>query len=270
MDNTAGTRYKNRLDAKLGGGGVSRVRAAFVALAIAALASLSFASDRALKAAINGPHQLAFDSFGNLYVNEEYGNRVLRLDPTMANVTVIAGNGHQGCRKENVPARESSVYAVYSIAVDGHGNVYIGGRNPRDGAFVRIVHAATGKIETLARGGFPAGALSAKSSDANLSDPRGIVFTPEGKRLVSADESHVVVELGRATQLVAGTEGQKGFLGDGGPASLARFDLPGAMAVDGNGNVFVADYHNHRVRRIDAQTGIITTFAGNGSDVFLW
>jgi len=148
--------------------------------------------------------------------------------------------------------------------------VYIGGRNPRDGAFVRIVHAATGKIETLARGGFPAGALSAKSSDANLSDPRGIVFTPEGKRLVSADESHVVVELGRATQLVAGTEGQKGFLGDGGPASLARFDLPGAMAVDGNGNVFVADYHNHRVRRIDAQTGIITTFAGNGSDVFLW
>ena len=112
MDNTAGTRYKNRLDAKLGGGGVSRVRAAFVALAIAALASLSFASDRALKAAINGPHQLAFDSFGNLYVNEEYGNRVLILDPTMANVTVIAGNGHQCCRKENVPARESSVYAV--------------------------------------------------------------------------------------------------------------------------------------------------------------
>jgi trimeric autotransporter adhesin len=257
----------NRPDTKPGGSGVNRSRATFVALAIVALASPSFASDRASKAAINGPHQLAFDSFGNLYVGEEYGNRVLKLDPTLANVTVIAGNGHECCRKENVPALKSSVYAVYSIAVDRRGNVYIAGRNAKDGAFVRVVHAATRKIETLASGRFPAAALSEKSSDANLSDPKGIVVTPEGKVLVSADESHVVVELGRATRLVAGTEGQKGFLGDGGPASLARFDLPGAMAIDGKGNVFVADYYNHRVRRIDAQTGIITTVAGNGSDV---
>lgn len=52
------------------------------------------------------------------------------------------------------------------------------------------------------------------------------MITPEGKVLVSADESHVVVELGRTTRLVAGTPGQKRFSGDGGPADLAQFDLP--------------------------------------------
>jgi streptogramin lyase len=145
--------------------------------------------------------------------------------------------------------------------------VYIGGRNAKDGAFVRVIHADTGRIETLARGSFPGAAVNTKSSDANLSDPKGIVVTRDDRVLVSADETHVVVELGKATQLVAGTEGQKGFAGDGGPASNARFDLPGAMAIDGEGNVFVADYFNHRVRRIDARTGIITSIAGNGSEV---
>src|SRR5213079_1545208 len=65
----------------------------------------------------------------------------------------------------------------------------------------------------------------------------------------------------------AGTEGQKGFSGDGGPADLAQFDLPGALALDGKGNVFVADYFNNRVRRIDAQRGIVTTVAGNGTNI---
>lgn len=125
-----------------------------IAMAFSA-SSLSMASDSALRSAINGPHQVAVDSSGNLYVSEEYGKRILRLDPATEKVTTIAGNGRECCRRENVPARGSSVYDVCSIAVDAQGNVYIGGQNGKDGAFVRIIHAETGKIETLARGGFP-------------------------------------------------------------------------------------------------------------------
>jgi trimeric autotransporter adhesin len=114
------------------------------------------------------------------------------------------------------------------------------------------------------------GTVGLKTSDANLSDPKGILATVGGKLLVSADESHVVVELGQVTRLVAGTFGQKGFSGDGGPATLATFDLPGALAMDAQGNLFVADYLNHRIRRVDAHSGVVTTVAGNGSDIFLW
>lgn len=235
---------------------------------MACAASLpTIASDSALRYAINGPDRIAVDSSGNVYVSEEYGKRILKLDPITQEVTTIAGNGRECCRRENVPAHESSVSDVYSIAVDAQRNVYIGGQNAKDGAFVRIIHAETGKIETLARGTFPGPAVGVRPSDANLSEPKGIGVTPEGKVLVSANLSDVVVELGKTALLIAGTAGQKGFSGDGGPADLAQFDSPGALALDGKGNMFVADYFNHRVRRIDAQRGIVTTVAGNGRGI---
>ena len=208
---------------------MNRSLVSLVAIAVAILSRPGLPSDTALHTEINGPHHIAIDSSGNLYVSEEYGKRILRLDPEMTGVSVIAGNGHECCRQENVPARKSSIYSVDSIAPDRDRNLYISGRNAKDGAFVRIVHGDSGRIETLAHGEFPGPALGVKASDANLSDPKGMVVTPDGKLLVSADESHIVVEFGRTVRLVAGTERQKGFSGDGGPASLARFDLPGAM-----------------------------------------
>jgi hypothetical protein len=223
------------------------VNRSFVRVILVATSSyFCSATENGLKA-INGPHQIVFDSKGNLYIHEQYGNRILRLDLKENKLTVVAGNGHQCCRKENVRARKSSIYDVYSIAVDADNNVYLAGRNARDGAFVRVVHSSTDRIETIARGCAPAPALGVKLADANLSDPKGIVVTQRGEVLVSADESHVIVKLGPVTQLFAGSHGKRGFSGDGELASLAKFDLPGALATDGNGNVFVADYFNHRI-----------------------
>src|SRR5438067_1276470 len=62
---------------------------------------------------------------------------------------------------------------------------------------------------------------------------------------------------------VAGT-GKPGFSGDNGPAVDARLNGPGGLAVDAHGHLFIADYYNRRVRKVDALTGIITTIAGNG------
>src|SRR5207253_1800358 len=62
---------------------------------------------------------------------------------------------------------------------------------------------------------------------------------------------------------VAG-DGVAGFSGDGGPATSASLNTPWGVAVDGSGNLFIADRSNHRIRRVDAVSGIITTVAGNG------
>ena len=59
----------------------------------------------------------------------------------------------------------------------------------------------------------------------------------------------------------------RGFSGDGGPAVEAQLDGPAGVAVDGVGNVYIPDYNNHRVRRVDA-SGTITTFAGTGEGGF--
>ena len=64
---------------------------------------------------------------------------------------------------------------------------------------------------------------------------------------------------------MAGTGTSTGFSGDGGPALKATLRTPEGMAVDGNGNLFIADSANSRIRKVDANTGIITTVAGNGN-----
>src|SRR4051794_28220052 len=65
----------------------------------------------------------------------------------------------------------------------------------------------------------------------------------------------------------AGT-GEKGFAGDGGPAAKAQLNQPFAVAFDRAGNLYFSDTGNHRVRRVDAKTGVITTAAGNGTKGF--
>src|SRR5262245_57418215 len=73
---------------------------------------------------------------------------------------------------------------------------------------------------------------------------------------------------GLAVNIRADATGARGSVGDGGPATSARLMAPGALAVDATGNLFIPDLGNHRIRRVDAATGIITTVAGNGKHGF--
>ena len=77
------------------------------------------------------------------------------------------------------------------------------------------------------------------------------------------EEARPLGEFGNVSQRNAGT-GDAGFSGDNGPAISARLFNPQSLTVDGSGNIYFADTRNHRVRRIDATTGVITTIAGNG------
>ncbi|TAM82190.1 MAG: hypothetical protein EPN47_09590 [Acidobacteria bacterium] len=219
-----------------------------------------------LHTAINGPCQMAFDTEGNLYVNEEYGNRILRIDWKKKDVEAAAGNGKQCCFKENQQARNVSIYHVYSLTLDPQGNLYVGGRNKTDGAFVREVDHSTGRIKSLANGREPISPDGAPALDADLSNPLGMVAFRDGSLLVSASTLYEIVELEEDAVTFAGNR-DKGFSGDGGPALDASFDWPGSLALDSGANLFVADTHNHRIRRIDLETRVITTVAGNGTAI---
>lgn len=217
-----------------------------------------------LHTAINGPCHMAFDAAGNLYFNEEYGNRILRIDWNRKDVAVAAGNGKQCCFKENEQARNASVYRNYSLALDPQGNLYVGGRNKTDGAFVRVVDYSTGRIRSLANGREPISPDGAPAMDADLSDPLGMVAFRNGSLFVSASTFYEIVELEEDAVTFAGNR-DKGFSGDGGPALDASFDWPASLVLGSGDILFVADTHNHRIRRIDLETRVITTVAGNGT-----
>jgi DNA-binding beta-propeller fold protein YncE len=109
------------------------------------------------------------------------------------------------------------------------------------------------------------------ASRALLNGPFDVGFDPSGNLYFSDTFNHCIRRVDARTGVIttwAGC-GEAGYSGDGGgPATRARFNEPYGIAVDNAGNVYVADRHNHCVRRIDGVSGMVTTFAGNGSSGF--
>jgi DNA-binding beta-propeller fold protein YncE len=101
---------------------------------------------------------------------------------------------------------------------------------------------------------------------AQLNGPFDVGFDTSGNLYFSDTFNHCIRRVDAATSVITTLAGcgEPGYSGDGGPATGARFNEPYGIAIDRSGNVYVADRHNHCVRRIEAASGIVTTFAGNG------
>jgi DNA-binding beta-propeller fold protein YncE len=108
------------------------------------------------------------------------------------------------------------------------------------------------------------------ASRALLNGPFDIGFDSDGNLYFSDTFNHCIRRVDARTDVITTIAGcgEAGYSGDGGPAVRARFDEPYGIAVDQTGNVYVADRHNHCVRRVDGASGIVTTFAGNGTSAF--
>ncbi|HKN87509.1 MAG TPA: hypothetical protein VJV04_11665 [Nitrospiraceae bacterium] len=177
-------------------------------------------------------------------------------------INTVAGNGEAAHAGDGGPAVTASVNEPKNIAVDRAGHLYIA---DSENHVIRRVDLKTGVIATIA--GRPtksvAGDDRADVHDDPLpmdeDDPLGGP-TPEvtSRFTQSRDVSGTV-------RFVTGTQpGTKRFSGDGGCAVEALLNFPGAVTVDEHGHVYIADTMNHRVRKIDAESGIITTIAGTG------
>src|ERR1700726_867794 len=105
---------------------------------------------------------------------------------------------------------------------------------------------------------------------ALLNGPFDVGFDPLGNLYLSDTFNHCIRRVDARTGVITTCAGcgEPGYSGDGGPATRGRFNEPYGIAVDNAGNIYVADRHNHCVRRIDGGSGIAATFAGNGSSGF--
>src|SRR5205807_1046022 len=108
------------------------------------------------------------------------------------------------------------------------------------------------------------------AAQALLNGPFDVGFDAHGNLYFSDTFNHCVRRVDARSNIITTCAGcgEAGYSGDGGPATRARFNEPYGIAVDRAGNIYVADRHNHCVRRVDAASGTVTTFAGNGSAGF--
>jgi uncharacterized protein (TIGR03437 family) len=197
---------------------------------------------------------LATDSAGNLYVGDTQSFVVRKVD-TSGVMTTIAGNGTPGLSGNNGNGSQATSVPICSpsgIVADRAGNVYFGSSIC---GTVRKVDTS-GVLSTFAGNGSP----GFKQTPWSLTmDNSGNMYACDdgvGTRVYKVTPDGAIT-------VIAGN-GTSGFSGDGGPAISAQLSEAQGVAVDTAGNVYIADYGNRRVRRVDT-AGIITTVAGGGS-----
>lgn len=179
-------------------------------------------------------------------------------------ITSVAGDGIQGYFGDNGPALKAELWAFSGVAVDNFGNIFIA-----DTGNCRIRKVSNGVITTVAGNGTcDYGGDNGPATRALLNYPRGAAVDPAGNIYIAdAGNSRIrKVDTAGVITTIAG-DGHSGFLGDGGPATAAELADAWSVAVDSAGNVYFVDRTNQRIRKIDLK-GIITTFAGNGSNVY--
>jgi len=215
---------------------------------------------QATAAEIYNPNAVGFDHAGNIYIVDE-GSFVVRKVDMSGIITTIAGNGIQGFSGDGGQATNAEFSYLEGVWGDKKGNVYIADEGNRR---IRKVHT-TGKISTFAGNGtFGYTGDGGPATAAELGTPYRIAIDTADNVYIADQGENVIrkVDTTGIISTVAGN-GNSGFSGDGGQATVAEIKYPYGISVDIPGNIYIADCGNNRIREVST-TGIITTVAGNG------
>jgi uncharacterized protein (TIGR03437 family) len=217
----------------------------------------------ATSATLSFPHSVAVDGSGNLYFPD--GASRIRKVSAGGTITTLAGNGTQGYSGDAGPATSAQLSDPIGVAVDASGDVYIADRGNNR---IRKV-APSGIITTVAgtgKQGFSGDAGPATA--AALANPRGLAVDAAGNLYIADHDNGRIRKVSTngviATVAGGGAQSSISFTGDGGPATSAFLNHPAGVAVDGSGNLYIADSGYSRIRKVPS-SGTITTIAGGGT-----
>ncbi len=218
----------------------------------------------ALSAALNMPHEVRFDSHGDMFIAERDNHVIRKVDMKSGVISTVAGTGQPGFSGDGGPGTKAQLRQPHSIIFDRDGTLLICDiGNHR----IRRLHLSTGVIETYAGTGEPKPTPdNAPVAGTPLRGPRTFAAAPNGDLYLALREGNAIYRIDAKTQTLhrmAGT-GEQGYSGDGGPGLDAKLAGPNGLAY-GNGILYIADTENHVIRTLDVKTGIIRTVLGTGT-----
>lgn len=226
-----------------------------------------------LAATLAKPLTVAIEPSGNYLIADQGNNRIRRVNVTTGVITSVAGNGNLGSSGDGGAAAQATLNTPFGVAVDQNDNIYIADSY---NLVVRKVDATTGNISTYAGNGtacipqIAACGDGGPATSAQITQPTSVSVDGAGNLFITDFFGQRVRRVDAATQTITTTAGTgfAGFFGDNGQATLAHIKFPFGIAADTTGDFFIADTENSRIRRVDGGSGIITTYALNGSAGF--
>ncbi|HTB10697.1 MAG TPA: IPT/TIG domain-containing protein [Bryobacteraceae bacterium] len=225
---------------------------------VAGNSTASYSGDgvAATSAALNDPVGMAVDAAGNLYIADQLNNRIRKVSSATGVISTVAGNGMYGFGGDGSAATSAMLAHPHGVAVDSAGNLYISDtlnfrvREVDTNGFIRTI-AGNGMVGNTGDGG--------QATNASLTDPWGIQVDSSGNVYFADWLNNSVRKINTAGVISTIAGGGTGGLGDGGPATSATLFAPEGIALDGAGNLYIADYSNNRIRKV---TGVTSGGAG--------
>jgi uncharacterized protein (TIGR03437 family) len=221
---------------------------------------------QALSAALSGPVGVWVDASYNVYIVDKDNDRIRKVSSSGVITTVAGISTAETYAGDGGPATQASLNEPNGIAFDNAGNMYIADTG---NDVVRKVNSS-GIISTVAGNNYSAySGDGGPAIDASLSEPTSVAFDATGNMYI-ADSNNDCIRIVTPDQNINTFAGQCSyplFQGDGGLATQAKLNKPYSVAVDADGNVYISDTENQRIRVVTPD-GIINTIAGNGTAGF--
>jgi hypothetical protein len=211
------------------------------------------------------------DSAGNLYIGDVATNTIRKVVAQSGIISAFAGNGSAGYSGDGGPATSASMYGPAACALDSAGNLYVADEASN---VIRKISALTGVITTVAGNGSGAGTSGGGFSGdgglatkAELNHPNGVIVDAAGNLFISDTGNQRVREVNASTSIIStiAGNGTYGFPGSGGKAISTVMGNPEGLALDTDGNLYIAEEGVCVVAKLNVSTGTIATVAGNGS-----
>jgi len=231
----------------------------------------------AVGATMNEPYGMVTDSLGNLYIADTFNQVIREVSGNDGKIKTIAGTGKFGYSGDGGPADQAKLNFPYRVTLDHAGNLFIADAS---NCVIRKVAAGTAIITTVAGNGICAfNGDNLPATSAALNDPYGLIVDDAGNLYIADSANFRIREVPATTSgnmtagymyTIAGTN-YAPTIGDNGPATSAMLYFPLGIAMDKDGNLFIADTYNGRIREVAAKptstmtAGYIYTVAGNGT-----